>query len=550
MLESNKEIILYNAKIYTVDEKNPWAEAISFRDSKITGLGSTQEVLANADPASLSIDLKGQMVLPGFIESHAHPSWAGIELIYKVNLALKTTVEGYVEEIRRFVEANPSLSMVQGVGWSNTLFGTEGPSRKILDEISTELPIILVSSDHHSIWANTKAILLAGVDENTPVPIGGVIEKDGSGVIQGTFREAAQGLITQIIPDHTIEMYKHGLLAYQAKMAAYGITMAHDAMLEPFSNGLEAFAQLESDGQNLFKLRASLGTYEKTALRDVEKYRQIRDAYVNPHRSIRHVKIFMDGVVEGGTACLKDPYDNNPGFCGEAIWAEEELMEFCRQIDAMGYDLHFHVIGDGAVDSMLKVLESIQMKNPPRERRPIAAHVQILDRSDIPRLQKNQVVISANPFWFVKDAGYYYKIEIPMLGEERASKEYPMKVLFDNGLTVASASDYSVTALPAPLVGIQMGMNRCFPEMDAADEENILGIEERVSLAQMIQSYTINGAYANWMEDKTGSLEIGKDADLVVLAENLFNVHRNEISAVPITATIAEGRVIFGALPQ
>lgn len=548
-MEISKEIadkIWCNGNVYTVNDNQKWGEAIAIFDKKILAIGSNKDVLELKGPNTEVIDINGGMVMPGFIDSHAHPTWGGTELLYKVNLFDCKCIPDYEQEIRTFIGKNPQSEFIQGVGWVNPHFEETGPSKDILDRISNEIPMVFDSADHHSIWANSKAMELAGVNRDTQSPEGGVIERDHTtGELLGTFRETAQDLIKKIIPQYTKEEYKAGILEYQKVMSAYGITMSHDAIVEPDSPAHEAYLELDRDGKLLFKMTAAFASSIDNPMKDAEKYGDLSRISKGGMFSAEHVKFFLDGVVEASTAYLKEPYSNDPEFSGTALWGDKALKDLLIEIDKQGLTPHFHVIGDMAIDQMLTALEYVAEKNGEKERRPIAAHVQILDAHDLPRMVKMNVHVSANPYWFVKEAGYYYKLEEPYLGVERASKEYPMKSLMDAGLVVASASDFSVTPVPKPLRGIQMGVTRCFPEMDINDPMCVLGEEERVTIEEMIQTFTINGAKIAKKENETGNLEVGKLADLVILEKNILEVPVNEIAFVKVIETVSEGKTIY-----
>ncbi|MCQ4636602.1 amidohydrolase [Anaerovorax odorimutans] len=538
--------IFYNGAVYTVDGTWTKARAIALEGPAIAAVGTDEQILALKEEGTEVIDLKGKMVLPGFVDSHAHPSWGGTELLYKVDLFNCKDAEEYPKRIAAFIEENPNLECIQGVGWVNPHFPPEGPSRFVLDAIRDDIPMAFDSGDHHSVWANSKAIEMAGIDKDTPCPEGGVIEKDPrTGELTGTFREAAQDLVRKVIPDYSAEEYMAGILKYQEVMASYGITMSHDAMVDGDGPAYEALLRLEKEDKMLFKMNASFTTYPEDPFKDAEQYGRYLAETDGTMLKGKHLKIFVDGVVEACTAWLKEPYANRPDYCGEPVWDEEELKKVLVLADKQGMIPHFHVIGDRAVQQMLDVLEYVERVNGPKERMPLAAHVQLLDPADLPRMKKLGVAVSADPYWYVKDPGYYCKLELPFLGEERVSKEYPMKTFFDAGLTVASASDYSVTPVPKPLRGIQMGMNRCYPEMDIEDPECVLGKEERVSLRQMIESFTINGAKVLGRAGETGSIEPGKDADLVILEKDLFELPITEIAFTKVCETICRGKTIY-----
>lgn len=535
------DTIFYNGTIFT-GETEEFTEAVAVSGKYIAETGSAERLLKLADNETKLVDLKGKMMLPGFIDSHAHPLLSGVEVLYKVDLNGCQSAEAYVMEIRHFWEKHPELEFIMGVGWTNPCFDSHGPVKELLDEITKEIPMAFDSSDHHSIWANSKAIELAGITAQTPDPEGGVIERRENGEPSGTFREAAQDLIRPICPEFTVEQYKKGLAAYQTQMANYGITMAHDAMLPGGKPPHQALLEMDRDGQLLFKMNASFETFA-SGEHDWKAYAAYAKQSQGSMFTANRVKFFIDGVVEGGTACLKEEYANKPGFFGTCIWDKEELETFALALDKAGLELHFHVIGDRAVDIMLETLEKVRSFNGERARRPIAAHVQVLDKGDLTRLKRENVHISANPFWFVKAPGYF-EIEESCLGKERAAAEYPMKSLFDAGLTVGAASDYSATPVPRPLEGIQTAVTRAFPE-SKEDEEKILGKQERISLKQALLAFTVNNARLAGMEAHTGSIRKGKLADLVILQHSLFDIAPYDISKTKVVMTISEGKVIY-----
>ena len=238
------DTIFYNGTIFT-GETEEFTEAVAVSGKYIAEAGSAERLLKLADKETKLVDLKGKMMLPGFIDSHAHPLLSGVEVLYKVDLNRCQSAEEYVMEIRRFWEKHPELEFILGVGWTNPCFGSHGPAKELLDEITKEIPMAFDSSDHHSIWANSKAIELAGITAETPDPEGGVIERKENGEPSGTFREAAQDLIRPVCPEFTVEQYKKGLAAYQTQMAGYGITMAHDAMLPGGRSPHQALLEME-----------------------------------------------------------------------------------------------------------------------------------------------------------------------------------------------------------------------------------------------------------------------------------------------------------------
>ncbi len=537
------EKIFYNGTIFTGEQDQEFAQAVALSGKYIAQIGTKEELLQLADEQTELIDLKGKMLMSGFIDSHAHPLLSGVEVLYKADLNDCKSIEEYIDTIENFMETHSGLDFIMGAGWINPYFDSPGPRKELLDQIAKDIPMVFDSGDHHSIWANSKAIEMAGVTANTSDPEGGVIERNEKGEPSGTFREAAQDLIRPICPEFTVAQYKNGLAAYQEQMAGYGITMSHDAMLKGGGPAHQALLEMDRADQLLFKMNASFETDAAAEEQDWRNYVSYMEKSKGKMFTADRVKFFVDGVVEGGTAYLKEEYSNQPGYFGKCIWDTKVMEQFLIDLDRAGMELHFHVIGDRAVDVMLKALERVREENGERERRPIAAHVQILDPRDIQRLKRENVHISANPFWFVKAPGYF-DMEQGFLGKTRAEAEYPMKCLIDAGLTVGSASDYSATPVPKPLNGIQIAVTRDLPEF-GGEEDQILGKNERISVKEALLSFTLHNAKLAKMENATGSIKKGKLADLVVLEKNLFEIDPHQIDQTKICLTVSEGNVIY-----
>lgn len=536
-----------NGKIYTVDKQCPWAEAFCVEGDKILAVGTETEVREKAGPDAEYIDLGGNMVLPGFIDSHIHALQGAEELLFKVNLAEAQSKEDCIETIKDFYSKHPDTDFIEGVGWINTYFDDLGPRKEWLDEITTDIPIVLDSGDHHSIWANSKAIKTAGVTKDTLID-GGVVELDpDTGELAGTFRENAQAPFHAIKPIYSVEKIKEAVVFLEDLMGSLGITMVHDPMVELNSNDLKCYKEMDSKGELRIKIRGSLMTRP-------ESIDGIRDEYIKErercnkdgHFQVKSVKMLLDGVIEGATAYLKEPYAHRPDYIGEPIWTDKQLREHFKWAEANGFQTHSHVIGDAAVAQMLDALEYSERENGRPNIRPVGAHMQIVDKADYGRLKKQKVIASANPYWFAKEKGYFYGLEAPYLGMERAEHEYPMRSLKDEaGVLLASGSDFPVTFPPAPLTAIQMGVTRCDFRDDWSDPDSVLNKDEAVTVEEMIRSFTINAAYADFAEDITGSITPGKYADFVVLGKDIFQVAADEIYKIPIVMTVSEGKVIY-----
>jgi predicted amidohydrolase YtcJ len=268
-----------------------------------------------------------------------------------------------------------------------------------------------------------------------------------------------------------------------------------------------------------------------------------RKKNLGPFFQTHTAKIFVDGVIEGSTAFLLEPYEHMPGFRGEPLWNSDELDEVITIADKEGFQVHVHAIGDAAVRMALDAFEHARQVNGARDSRHLITHIQLLAPQDIPRFRALDVIGVIQPFWFKID-DYYWNLAVPFLGEKRANRNYPMHSLIESGARIASASDFPVTVPCDPLIGIETGITRA---ESGAGPENSLWPEECASLDEMILTFTINGAYANFLENKIGSIEVGKKADLIVLDQNLFEIPPQEISQASVLFTMIDGGEVFKA---
>lgn len=547
--KSNQEeadFILQNGNVYTVDEDNSWAESVAVKGEEIVAVGTNEEIQALQGEETEVIDLDGKMVLPGFFDSHTHAASAVNEL-YTADLNHLNTIEEYQEVLQEFIEENPDAEAVRGRGWINGCCDEFGPRKEDIDEIIPDIPVILTAEDGHSVWVNSKALEMAGITKDTPDPEKGVLERDpDTGEPLGTLREEARSLVSDVIKDYTIEEYKEGILTFQDLAAQRGITSVH--VLLGRGNSYEAFKELEEEEKLTVRYRGSFTAVPGEGTEQIKEIAEERDKNTGDLFQTHSVKIFTDGVIEGGTAYLEEPYKHKDSR-GDLEWEDrDEFNEVFAAIDKEELQIHVHSIGDAATRITLDGIEYAQEQNGERDSRHGITHIQLVNEEDYERFNELGVLAYPQPFWHMKETGYYEEIEVPYLGRERAEKEYPMKSFFDADVVVASGSDYTVTPEFSPIYGMQYGVTRTefeYGDTDPDDPESVANPDEIVSLEEMIESFTINGAYADFTEDITGSIEEGKRADLVILEENLFDVPENEISETKVLLTLFEGDEVY-----
>jgi len=533
-------MVLKNGVIYTVDISLPWAQAIVIKDGIVEFVGSDQEVESYLNSDSYVIDLAGKMVLPGFVDAHAHPSHA-MDLVGNISLYSTENLDDYVQIITEFVKEHPEREFYRGSGWADTFFSNLGPGKEALDTILPDRPIALVSYDGHSMWVNSVTLERANITKDTLDPDGGRIERNPeTGEPTGTLRETAFKLIEDVIPEHSLEEQKNALIEYQNMAVRAGITLVHDAMLD--TESITAYNELAETGQLRMRFRGSITLEADQEIQpQIELVLSEKEKNTDPFFQTLSAKIFVDGVIEGGTAYLLEPYAHQPDFRGEPIWSPELLKKTCDALEKEKIQIHLHVIGDAAARNTLDALEHAREIHAERDSRHSVTHLHLVDPVDIPRFKDLEIVGLPQPFWFKID-DYYHELALPYLGKERADNQYPMQCLIDAGVIMASGSDFPVTIPFDPLIAIQTGITRSTPEEDNGE---VLWPEECSNLEDMIRSFTYNGAYANFLENEIGSLEVGKKADLIILEKDLFEIPVKQIAETKVLLTMIDGNVVF-----
>jgi predicted amidohydrolase YtcJ len=535
------DYVFINGAVYTVNSNRDWAQAVAVAGERIVYVGPDSGAGAFTGPETTVVDLEKKMLLPGFVDSHAHPSYA-MSLFVSINLHRLNSPQEYLEAIARYVKENPGEAAYQGGGWDNEYFPPTGPDRKSLDAICPDRPISLVSSDGHSLWVNSKALELAHISKDSSNPEGGVIERHPqTGEPTGTLRETAMKLVEGVLPPYSQEQRENTIIAYQEMAAAAGLTAAHDAMLD--TPDIQAYKALESKGRLTMRFRGAITLEPEAWETQLALLREEREKNQGPFFQTRTAKIFVDGVIEGSTAFLLDPYEHMPGFRGEPLWSSNELSEVIAIADKEGFQIHVHAIGDAAVRMTLDAFQHARQVNGSRDSRHLITHIQLLAPEDTPRFQALDVIGVLQPFWFKID-DYYWNLAVPFLGKKRADRNYPMHSLIESGARIASASDFPVTVPCDPLIGIETGVTRA---ESGTGPENSLWPEEHASLDEMITTFTINGAFANFLENEIGSIEVGRKADLIVVDQNLFEISPHEISQASILFTMIGGGEVFKA---
>lgn len=542
------DIVIKNARVYTMDTARRWQQSVAVRADRIVYVGTDDGAASHIGPATRVIDARGGMVMPGMFDCHVHLADGGVHL-NECNLDDCKTGSAVLKKVKDYAASKPDLEWIRGAGWSLPLFEGGNPSKKDLDEIIPDRPVFLESQDYHSGWANSAALARAGITHDTRDPEGGRIERDEKGEPTGTLRETAMHIIQKLIPERSRQDYAAGLRRGQELANRMGITSIQDAWVN--MELLTAYLDLEREGE--LKVRVSTAWKidpEKDFAAQVHRMRELRDRYSSEMVSFSSAKLFADGVIEAHTAALIEPYSGiqDKTERDELNFPGGKMKEIVALLERNGFQVHVHAIGDRAVRTTLDAFQhSRKNSGAGLSLRHHIAHLELIDSRDIPRFRELGVTATVQPFWCQRDK-YIEELTEPVLGPERSRDIYPLGALYASGARLAGGSDWPVSSLN-PFDAMEVAVRRA-PPGDAAAESWLP--HQKIALQACLEAYTINGAFVNHCEDRRGSIEAGKDADLIILDRDLFAVSPETIHETRVLMTILGGRIVHrdgGLLP-
>jgi predicted amidohydrolase YtcJ len=549
------DYVLLNGKVYTVNPEQPWAEAVAVRGDEIVYVGDNQAAREFIGKDSRAIDLKGKLLLPGFVESHIHVLM-GAATTSGVTLTMTDSLEDIQRKVKEYAEANPTKPAIFGSAYSGLIFGDDGPKKEWLDAVVPDRPVILGDHTIHTMWANSKALEMAGIDKDTPNPPGGEYVRDSEGNPTGTMKGSPASLpvvrATKVI---TVEDIQRVLPDILSGLSEYGFTAAMD-FGNPVATQEAAAALVKLDQEGKLPLRVSLMHFvntpalAKTAVVDSINFaKQVQ----SPNVWVDTLKFLGDSVLENQKAALEEPYlkegtiaTTNRG----ALYFDKETMLGMMQGVAEGgqQGTAIHAIGDRAVRTALDACQDFRAAGDDKTRL-IITHAQLVDPNDRKRFAANDVIVQTTGVWMNIQPSY-----ISFLGQRRNDTlQFPLRSIVDSGATVALGADW-----PATLGGFEHGVNpfnniytamhrkppkHLIAEFGSVDEA-LPPKEEVLTLKEAIEAYTINGARQMGREKEFGSIEAGKKADLILLSQNLFEIEPEAIPATKVLATMAGGRLV------
>jgi predicted amidohydrolase YtcJ len=538
--EGPADTVFVNGSIYTVDTNRTWASAVAIADGRIVYVGADEGARSWTGPGTQVIDLDGRMMLPGFQDVHIHPISGGIEAA-ACDLNGMETVEEYLDAIETYARENPDEEWILGGGWSMSAFGPgANASRELLDEIVPDRPVFLTSSDGHSAWVNTKALEVAGVTAETKNPADGIIDRGPEGEPLGSLHEGAMSLVGRHTPEADLETRTAGLMYAINMLNDYGITSIQDASVD--RDALAAYRALDERGDLTLRVVASQWWDRQRGTEQIAEFKELREEYTKGHVRASTVKIMQDGVMENFTAVMLEPYDGKDTR-GIPMVPPDALKVAVTDLDADGFQVHFHAIGDGAIRQALDAVEAAREANGMSGNRHHISHLEVIHPDDVPRFRDLGVVANFQPLWAFADS-YITDLTIPFIGPERTQWLYPIASVHRRGGIIAFGSDWSVSTAN-PFDQIETAITRM--GSNGETDEPFLP-EQRIELPLALAAFTINAAYVNHSEADTGSVEPGKYADLIVLDRNLFDIAPEEISETNVLLTLLGGEVVHGDL--
>jgi predicted amidohydrolase YtcJ len=545
--EPAADIVLRGGAVHTVDDTRPRATAIAIRAGRIAAVGADREVGGLIGPRTRVIELRGRTVLPGFQDAHVHPPESGLDElrcdVREPRDSEPLAVDGLVELIRAYATAHPGDPWILGSGWYMGIFPGGTPHRRDLDAAVGDRPAFLPNRDGHSAWVSSKALELAGITAETPDPAWGRIERDPDGTPSGSLHEAAVDLVERLIPPDTQAQIETGLVRAQAELHALGITAWQDANVRPIDQA--AYLAVAGRGQLTARVVGALWWEREWDERGIDELIERRAAGQLGRYRGTSVKIMVDGVLETFTGAMLEPYLPADGGAADRtgiLFVEpDRLRSVTRLLDAAGFQVHYHAIGDRAVREALDAVEAARTANGPTDGRHHIAHIQVIHPADVSRFALLGVVANAQPVWAAHEP-QMDGLTIPFLGPERTTWQYPFKSLLRAGARLAMGSDWSVSTAD-PLIEMEIAVNRIH-----RSEHEIyppLGPEERLTLDEAIHAFTMGSAYVNHLDDETGSLTVGKLADVIVLDRDLFDRGAGEIGDARVVATFIAGDAVY-----
>ncbi|KAA0978950.1 amidohydrolase [Paeniglutamicibacter gangotriensis] len=515
--------------------------AVAVKDGIITAVGSAAEALAPT--ADVLHDLDGGYLGPAFGDGHAHPLFAGLEDVGP-QIRPCVNVDGILAEVARWANAHPGDGWIVGASYDATLAANGHFDARWLDLVAPDRPVLLRAWDYHTVWVNSMALELAGITADTPDPERGLIVRRADGTPLGTLCEpGAIDLVTSHVPDHSQETMVAALSRATAAFAEAGVSWVQDAWVE--TGSLDTYVVAAQQGALHTRMNLAFRADPMRWKQQLPDFVLARDQVIAANEkllSAHTIKFFLDGIIESHTAHMIDAYSDCPGNRGLPNWEEQALIEAASAVDAMGFQLHIHAIGDAAVRQGLDTIEAVLATNGPRDRRPVMAHLQAITPGDLPRFRELGVIANFEPLWAQQDP-VMTDLTFPRLGDERSSRQFQIGEIAASGVRVSFGSDWPVTH-HHPMLGIGTAVTRTGPADPCG--KPLAGALYDVTAA--LDSYSTQVAYQAFAEHERGTLTVGQLADVVWLANDPRTSADHEVAGLKVLGTWLAGKSTYLAI--
>lgn len=523
----------------------PDESALFVVDGQVAAIGAQAHSAAEANDTTV-VDLAGGFLMPAFGEGHAHPVFGGLEDCGP-NIRACTSVAEIVAEVRRFAEENPDLDWILGASYNGSFAPGGLFDARWLDAAVSDRPVVLRAWDYHTVWCNSRALELAGIDVGTPEPALGEIPRRPDGSALGVLREwGAVDLVNAVCPGFSLDQRVDALGRATAHFASVGVTWVQDAWVEPAD--IEVYLDAAVSGALSTRINLALLADPHHFAESLPAIVEARERVVrlaHPLLTANSVKFFLDGVVENETGALLEPYCSGLHDHGMLLWTPDALADAVARVDAAGFQPHLHAIGDAAVRQALDAIEHAERVNPARDRRPVIAHVQLASASDLDRFAQLGVIAVMQPLWAQLDA-LMMVLTVPRLGIERTDQQYRLRTLADSGATLAFGSDWPCSSA-APLDGLGVAISRTTLDGEPAGGWTPAECLDAETALAAYTSGVAWQAFSDQTDAPWGVIEIGASADLVWLADDPRSITAAELPRVNVRATYLAGTATYRA---
>ncbi len=546
-IETPADAMYLNGRVYTVNENNDWADAIAVRNGKIVGVGTTEELSRYRGTETDVSDLQGRMLMPGIHDMHNHPVEAGMTERFECGFEATLTVPEILEVVRDCAAKLEPGEWIRGGQWPTALLKSDTPPDKhLLDQVTGEHPVFLMDWAVHNAWLNSMALDRLGITGETPDPVGGQIVRDAeSGEATGLLLDNAAYEAQERLPPYTHEQNVAAAQWSVDELVSFGITSFKDAIV--VSSNLAAYRELAQTNQLKARVHTSLAWKSAWSPSHQEELNNIRERKTYETDLLRtgFAKIMLDGVPVAYTSALLDPYMpdgvHHDGFRGELMFDPDELKADVIKLDAEGLTVKIHATGDRAARVALDAIQAARETNGDSGLIHEVSHAQFIHPDDIPRFRELSVAAEMCPIlWY---PGASDAVRASILGKERAERMWPMKTLLEAGALVIYGSDWPAVVPNAnPWPGIEAMVTRRNPYGEFPGSQ---WPEQAITLADAIRIVTQNGALAAKSADLTGSIEVGKAADFIVLDRNIFEIPIDDVGDVQVLMTVVGGKIVF-----